>query len=213
MPGQVRMRAHNVDLSEKKAPRQARARATVAALLDATARILERGGYAALTTNRIAEVAGVSVGSVYEYFPNKQAIVARLVARTMHEIVEEVAAGLAELLQTPDRRHAFRQWFTVMMDAVEKRRALLKVLRREVPFAANVPEAARFYESMLNIADLGRAQSESEGVLRLRDPEATIYLLTVMVGAAIERSVFDPPPELSRERLIETLVEMVLKLL
>lgn len=63
--------------SEKRPPRravQARSRNTVEAIIEAATRILARGGWGALNTNAIARVAGVSVGSVYEYFGNKQAI-------------------------------------------------------------------------------------------------------------------------------------------
>jgi AcrR family transcriptional regulator len=55
-------------------PKQARAKATCAAIFEATARILEADGETALNTNRIAAMAGVSVGTLYQYFPNKQAI-------------------------------------------------------------------------------------------------------------------------------------------
>jgi AcrR family transcriptional regulator len=55
-------------------PKQARGQATCAAIFEATARILESEGEASLNTNRIAQIAGVSVGSLYQYFPNKQAI-------------------------------------------------------------------------------------------------------------------------------------------
>lgn len=62
----------------RKRPRQARSRALVAAILQATARVLVREGYAGTTTNRVAEVAGVSIGSLYQYFPTKEALVAAL---------------------------------------------------------------------------------------------------------------------------------------
>lgn len=55
-------------------PKQARGKATCAAIFEATARIVETQGEARLTTNRIAETAGVSIGTLYQYFPNKQAI-------------------------------------------------------------------------------------------------------------------------------------------
>lgn len=57
----------------RKKPRQARARVTCAAIVEAAARILSEEGAARLTTNRIAERAGVSVGSLYQYFPNRHA--------------------------------------------------------------------------------------------------------------------------------------------
>jgi AcrR family transcriptional regulator len=67
----------------RKSPRQARAQATVAAIVEAAARILLERGQAALTTNRIAARAGVSVGSLYQYFPNKLAVVRALLEREL----------------------------------------------------------------------------------------------------------------------------------
>jgi DNA-binding transcriptional regulator YbjK len=54
----------------RRRPKQRRARQTVEAVLDAVAKVLKRDGVKAVTTNRIAEVAGVSIGSVYQYFPD-----------------------------------------------------------------------------------------------------------------------------------------------
>lgn len=59
----------------RKQPRQARSRATIEAILQASARILEAHGWQALTTNSVAELAGVSIGSLYQYFPNKLALI------------------------------------------------------------------------------------------------------------------------------------------
>ena len=65
----------------RKPPQQARAQATVEVIIQAAERILDREGTRALTTNRLAEVAGVSIGSVYQYFPGKDAVIAVLVQR------------------------------------------------------------------------------------------------------------------------------------
>ena len=70
----------------RKLPRQARSQAMVEAMLDATARILIRAGREAATTNAIALEAGVSIGSLYQYFPNREAIIAALVHRHGHRI-------------------------------------------------------------------------------------------------------------------------------
>jgi AcrR family transcriptional regulator len=72
-------------LRARKQPRQARSRETVEALLEAAAQVFERHGYAAGTTNRIAARAGVSIGSLYQYFPSKDAILLALVERHVAE--------------------------------------------------------------------------------------------------------------------------------
>ena len=69
------MRKRKADeLRPRRSPSQTRSRATVDGILTAAARIFARDGFATGTTNRIAELAGVSIGSLYEYFPNKQAL-------------------------------------------------------------------------------------------------------------------------------------------
>jgi AcrR family transcriptional regulator len=72
-------------LAPRKLPKQPRSAATVDAILEAAAQVFERHGYAAGTTNRIAERAGVSIGSLYQYFPNKDAILVALVRRHLAE--------------------------------------------------------------------------------------------------------------------------------
>ena len=78
----------------RKLPNQARARATVTAILDATARILAEDGFEAVNTNRVAEVAGVSVGSLYQYFPNKGALVGAVAVRHTEAMAAVIAAGV-----------------------------------------------------------------------------------------------------------------------
>lgn len=62
----------------RKLPKQERSRVTVEAILDATALVLVREGYDRASTKRVAGVAGVSIGSLYQYFPNKESLVAAL---------------------------------------------------------------------------------------------------------------------------------------
>src|SRR6516165_964741 len=73
-------------VSQRRKPTQARARATMDTIFEATARIIERDGVGVLNTNRIAERAGISIGTLYEYFPNEDAI---LVAMARQRIAED----------------------------------------------------------------------------------------------------------------------------
>ena len=86
-------------IAARKSPRQERSRDTVEAILGATARVLKRRGFAGTNTNRVAEVAGVSVGSLYQYFPNKDALVAALHQRHAHELLAVLDGALAGAAQ------------------------------------------------------------------------------------------------------------------
>lgn len=79
-------------LHPRKRPRQRRSEVTVEAILEATARILEERGLDSLTTNAVAELAGVSVGSLYQFFPNKTSLLAELIRRQRSELCERVTA-------------------------------------------------------------------------------------------------------------------------
>ena len=85
----------------RKYASQRRSRATVDALIEATARILVREGFDKASTNRIAEMAGVSVGSLYQYFPSKEALVAAVIERHNLELMQVVRDVLAEAATLP----------------------------------------------------------------------------------------------------------------
>jgi AcrR family transcriptional regulator len=104
-------------LSPRKLPQQARSEATVEAILQAAAQVFERHGYAAGTTNRIAARAGVSIGSLYQYFPSKDAILLALARR-------HLAEGAALLRPHLDRLHAGCPLDEVLADVVDAMVAL-----------------------------------------------------------------------------------------
>ena len=81
----------------RKKPRQARAAATLDAIVEAAAQVLQRDGEEGLTTAKIADRAGVSIGSLYQYFPNKEAILIALIRREREAIAENVAAKIAAI--------------------------------------------------------------------------------------------------------------------
>ncbi|MBE9636075.1 TetR/AcrR family transcriptional regulator [Salipiger mangrovisoli] len=97
--------ARIVQLTPRKTPRQGRSRASVEAILTAGAQILEAGGIGALTTNAVADRAGVSIGTLYQYFPNKQTILAELVRRQKMQFFEDMS-GAVQHAKTMDLRCA-----------------------------------------------------------------------------------------------------------
>src|SRR6202044_3119398 len=118
--------------SARRQPKQRRARETVEAVLDAVVRILKREGVDAVTTNHIAEVAGVSIGSVYQYFPDKRAIFVALHERHIREIDRVVEAKLMEHAASP-LDTLMRAMVEAMIDAHTPDPELYELLSTEVP--------------------------------------------------------------------------------
>lgn len=83
-------------IEPRKTPRQARSAATVDAVVEAAAHILAQDGLAALNTNAIAARAGVSVGSLYQYFPTKEAILTEILRRKRLRLIQEMTATQAQ---------------------------------------------------------------------------------------------------------------------
>src|ERR1700743_220286 len=100
----------------RKVASQERSRATVDALIEATARILVREGFDKASTNRIAQTAGVSVGSLYQYYPSKQALVPAVIDRHNQDLMELVRGALADVAEMPLEK-AVRRVVTVVVDA------------------------------------------------------------------------------------------------
>lgn len=117
-------------LKPRKRPAQARSRATVAALLEAGAQVLERDGLDGFNTNRVAARAGVSVGSLYQYFPNKRALLVALIEQAQTELRDGFAAvatggGLESdmrgLLAVAIRHQTARPMLARALDEAERR--------------------------------------------------------------------------------------------
>jgi AcrR family transcriptional regulator len=116
----------------RKQASQKRSRATVDALIEATARILVREGFDRASTNRIAEVAGVSVGSLYQYYPGKEALVAAVIDRHHEEIMQVVRDALADVASQPIRK-AVRRLVAAAIDAHRVDPRLHRVLAEQIP--------------------------------------------------------------------------------
>lgn len=91
----------NSPLRPRKQPSQARSKQTVACILEGAARVFRREGFAA-TTNRIAEAAGVSIGTLYEYFPNKESLLVALSECHLAEAESGVDSALRDASTTTD---------------------------------------------------------------------------------------------------------------
>ena len=88
----------------RKKPKQKRSKLMVDNILEASIRVLKQHPYQQFTTNRVAEAAGISIGSLYQYFPNKQSILLELEIRAVNEMIENVEKLLFDNKFQPERR-------------------------------------------------------------------------------------------------------------
>jgi len=116
----------------RKNASQDRSRATVDTLIEATARILVKEGFDKASTNRIAEKAGVSVGSLYQYFPGKEALVAAVMERHSQELIQVARGVLAEVATLP-MEQAIRKLVTMAIEAHRVDPKLHRVLAEQIP--------------------------------------------------------------------------------
>lgn len=194
----------------RKTPSQARAVATVDAILEATARVLVTRGYAALTTNDVAKKAGVSIGTLYEWFPGKEALVAGLVDRhlTLAEAqLAERAAALAEDALTRSPLSIARLLATAMVELHEDDPRLHRALTEEVPHPAET--RARFHALEARMVDVLAALFAAHPQISAPDPSLAARMVAGLLEASTHRWATDPAGEpIPRDVLIDELAWM-----
>jgi AcrR family transcriptional regulator len=197
-------------LRPRKTPGQLRAIETRQRLLDAAARVFSEHGYAAGTTNRIAEAAGHSIGSLYQYFPNKDAILAELVtahARSGLAIVEErLTAG--PLPGSLDGKIRF--FVAAAIDNHRDDPALHRVLFEEAPRPPGLLALLHDAEdrAVLAASELLRA----EPLVRVPDIPLAARMTVTTIESVVHRFLGRTPPA-DLDRLEDELVAMLFRYL
>jgi AcrR family transcriptional regulator len=203
---QTEMKAKPKHGTTRRQPQQRRSLQTVEAVLDAVVKVLKREGVQAVTTNRIAEVAGVSIGSVYQYFPDKRAIFLALHDRHAEKVgrviestlVDHAASSLEELL---------RALLEAIVDAHAPDPELFQLLHTDVPHRA---DGARQLEGRLR-GVLRLALSGRLGELkRPSELEKTLFVVAHMLDSLSHAVVLGRPPQLSLGAAKEEAVRAIL---
>lgn len=178
-------------LKPRKIPRQERAQVLVEAILDATTRVLIKHGYAGTNTNRIAEVAGISVGSLYQYFPNKDALISALHRRHAQEIKQTIEMTLAQ-----SRGQSLAKKIEILIRASLAAHLLTPELHRvlETQFASldqyegEAEDQKQIFESLQ--AMLAAHRSE----LKVKNLELATRVVIRIVDTLIHAAVIEPQP-------------------
>jgi AcrR family transcriptional regulator len=192
--------------SLRRRPQQRRARETVDSVLDAVIRILKHSGPAALTTNRIAEVAGVSIGSVYQYFPDKRAIFTALHERHIQQIDRVIQGALVEHARS-SLEDLMRAIIDAMVEAHTTDPELYEMLLQEVPHRA---DGSREFSVRLHGVFLLAISSRARELKKGRDLDSVVFVVTHMVDALSHGAILRRPATLSLAAAKEEIVRAVM---
>ncbi|MGB7098720.1 MAG: TetR/AcrR family transcriptional regulator [Xanthobacteraceae bacterium] len=205
--------ARKPSTNPRKPASQERSRLTVDALLEATARVLMNEGYDRASTNKIAAVAGVSIGSLYQYFPSKEALVAAVIDRHMHEMMQVVRDALIKVATRPIEVAA-RELVSVMIDAHRVNPKLHRVLVEQTPRTGRLENIeAMDREAYALVRSYLEARRDE---LDVANPDVAAFVCVTAVEAITHAAVVRGPESITdekAERLVDDVTRLVVRYL
>jgi AcrR family transcriptional regulator len=189
-------------VNPRKKAKQKRSKSLVSSMVEATARILESYGYENISTNRIAELAGVSVGSLYQYFPGKDALVAAVIERQGERAMTVFEAEMRATAGLPlDRRVK-----ALVKTSVDFFLRDSKISRELFAIGAD-PQVVRVILSFRRRAASAVAELIQE---RISGSNATpvAYVIVNSIMGVVLTSILDDETPMDRERMVEELTAL-----
>ncbi|MFI9463063.1 TetR/AcrR family transcriptional regulator [Streptomyces xiamenensis] len=190
----------------RKSPRQQRSRETVEVILEAAAQLFQRYGYAATTTNKVAERAGVSIGSLYQYFPNKDGLLTALAREHLRAAATELDGLLAAATA---RRLPLRPLLEELVGGVAalhtERPALHRLLFDQTPRTTATVAELRTFEQRAAAglaAQLRRLGAGGDA------PEVTALLAVQGIEAQVHGAVLDPADDRPMADRVRSVVDL-----
>jgi AcrR family transcriptional regulator len=195
---------HKPLATPRKLPKQERSQATVEAILAATTRILTEGGYDRLTTNRVAELAGVSIGSLYQYFPNKEALIFALAEHHANEM-KQLAQHHLSGLEDSSIVDVLRQIVKAVLAAHAVNPKLHRVLNEQMPRS----EMMRQMDDASMEAMLRSFLAQRRDLLQPENLDLTVFIVGRTIKALLYGAIIDRPELLNNGELEQEIMEML----
>lgn len=204
------MRANEEQYTPRKQPTQHRARITVESILQAAESIIFKEGYEVATTNHIAEVAGVSIGSLYQYFPSKDAIVAGLVEGAVVSAAERLREGLLACMGMP-LADSIPELVRLILETRKKNAFIFLRLPRDVPKLGKISRqltTEKFLYTTIHAYYL-----QHRGEIKVENLETAMFVTEHLVVGSINAYIEDNAAKLTDEELVQHLSDAVIKYL
>lgn len=191
----------------RKRPRQERAKATVETILEAAAHVLVTSGYEGTTTKAIAERAGVSIGSLYQYFPSKEAVVAMLLERFHQRALELLSDKLAPH-PISDLDQEVRELVGALVELYEVNPRLQRILLEQAPRIGRLQVLQEIEARVESLVQIVLAQNlEFE---RPRSLGLIVFVITRALRSAVWAAVVERPELIGTPELVEELSTLIL---
>jgi AcrR family transcriptional regulator len=205
--------ARRPQTNPRKTASQKRSRLTVDALVEATARILIKDGYDRASTNKIAAVAGVSIGSLYQYFPSKEALVAAVIERHAEELSQVAREALLKVGARP-LEVAVRELVSAGIDAHRVNPKLHRVLAEQVPRTGRLENIEAIERSSFAMV---RSYLEAHrGEIDIADLDIAAFICVTTVEALTHAAVIRRPDILADDKagmFVDEVTRLVLRYL
>ncbi len=195
----------------RKRPQQARAQNTLHAILEATVQVLEREGPDAATTTRIAEVAGVSVGTLYQYFSHRDAIFDALQEREFERAIALMQTVLSDDNLAKSPRDTVSACVQGMLGLYVASPGMHRVLAME---GLRATKADRIHSFDLRVIALVRHFLAASGApVRRQNVDAAAFVAFQCVRATMLASLIESPAGLNNDAMVEELSDLLLRYL
>ena len=195
-----------------KEPAQERSRQTVQALIEATELILVEDGWDKINTNHVAERAGVSIGTLYQYFANKEALVGLLLEQYIEEQFTDLATRLADTISFDmTLEEAVPHIIHAMLEAKMVRPELSRALFTQAPHFGQVELLDAWNSQAEPMVSAALAARSKE--VRDLDTDMAAYILNNAMHGIIHATVLSRPELLDSKQLADEICELVLRYL
>ncbi len=194
----------------RKKPKQLRSQQTVTDILDACEKVLAQEGYEKTSTNKVAQKAGVSIGSLYQYYPNKEALIAALIDRELQldrELIQKVLVETEEQGIEDFLKVLIQSFITSFL----KKAKLRKEMIQEVPRVGKMGRLNEIKKDLSKV--LLKRLHKHEDEMRKKDFPLAVFILVNSVEAAIYAAIFQYGKKLDQEMLTAEITEVVLRYL
>ncbi len=205
------MKPPKKSLNPRKEPNQERAKETVESIVGATAHILEKEGHEKVSTNRIAEKAGISIGSLYQYFPTKESIFSFMMERYVRSQTEMIDRILKERGQDKDLKETVHIIISAILETKRKQIRFNKMFAHKV-MSFSGHESLQWQDDHL-ISVFEKYLEPFDKDIRKENLDISLYFVIQAVKCIPTVLMFQEKIKLSDPRVTDELVELVYRYL